>query len=204
VWLRRIDRQASKAALESGAEKPHEHTLTNAPLNRWAGLAIGALQGVVLSTALLLAGALAGNMALAFEAVYATVPRPPGEKPPVIQEALGNLGRQLEATPFGEAAANVSPVKPKQIELAAELTRVAADEKAVKRLSKHPIVQRWSRDERILELSRDQEVVRAVKEERWADLMDHPGVLALLKDRELVRELKRLDIEELLRYARGP
>jgi hypothetical protein len=227
----RAEQQAFEAdALARGEQPPVFGALdlrpvTNSPANRGWGGAIGAMKGVLLAGVLLLAVQFAGSVAVALGNLAPTQPpsgriargsrasrgsvlvaptiAPEPSVPSPLQSVLQQLGREIRKTPVGAVADHVSPVKPGQIEAMGKLSKLAEDPEALERLRLQPQIQGLAKNPRIRALAKDPAIAKAVKEQRWNDVLNAPAVVALARDPEIRRQFQRLNLDELTRKAEG-
>lgn len=206
-FLRRLDRGAVERARADGVEAPDRHTLTNSPANRRWGVVIGAMEGTVLAAMLFFAVHYLSLWTLASDALMeaqrpassgtqaASVPPP---DPTPFHGVLRAIGKDLQRSPVARAVDVVAPIKTRQVEMMGRLTKLAADERKLDKLKDSKAVRELMHHPRIVALSHDPEIARALREKRWADLMNNPQVLGLARDRGFLEQVRQLDLERLI------
>lgn len=221
----RVQQQAvEEEALARGEQPPAFGALdlrpvTNSPANRrWGGL-LGAVKGTLLAGVLLVviqflgtvAAALGGPLPTTSPSIVSThmasrahasiVSAPEHPASPLIQSVLQRLGHEIKKTPIGAVANAVSPVKQDQIEAVGKLSKLAENPVALERFGLQPQIQELAKNPRIQALSKDPAIAKAVKEQRWTDLLNAPAVVELSRDPEIRKQFQSLNLDELTRKA---
>ncbi len=223
--LRAQQQAAEEEAIARGEEPPvfgalELRPVTNSPANRAWGGVIGAVKGTLLAGVLLLAVQFLGSVAVALGGPSPTPTASnrhaglPGSllgtpnststdrpAPSPVEAVFQQLGREIRKTPVGAVADAVSPVKQDQIEAVGKLSRLAENPQALERFGMQPQIRELAKNPRIRALSKDPAIAKAVKEQRWTDLMNAPAVVALTRDPELRRQFQTLNLDELTRKA---
>ena len=214
LLLRKLDRDAVDRARARGVENPKRHTLTAAPWNRGLGVVLGALKGGALSAVLVLTLYFISAATLAIQASFRGSARPAaggigasadsgdaGSRPSALERSVERLGEQLQASPIGGLADRVSPLKVAQAESLGRLSRVIQNPEARARIAEHPTIRRWKDDPRIQALSKNREIVGLAREARWSELIDHPAIVELARDRKFLTDVRSIDPDELIRLG---
>ncbi len=215
---RQRDAHYSAAAAAAPDSGPHPappldpRPISRSPANRRWGAVVGGLHGLVVAGVLLLAVQLLGSIAVALvpraRAVTAAAPpeRPRAGSdqsatlrpaPSPVQSIFQRLGEELRKTPVGAMADAVAPVKQKQIEAAGTLSRLSESPRAMARLRSQPQIRALINDPRVQALGNDTGIMKAVREQRWTDLLNHPAIAALARDPAIQRKLRTLNLDEL-------
>lgn len=207
-WLLRLDRTVVERARDAGIEAPEGRTLSSLPLNRRWGLVLGGIKGTAAAAALFLGVHFISMMTVAMTPAPPPPPRTPGERAPTlppppppstpVRQVFLALGKELKHSPIAPVAEAVSPVKPRQYEVVSRLTRLAEDPEQLRRFRAHPAVSRLMTNPRLRDLAEDAGVRSALEDQRWVDLMDHPAILALVRDARFREELAGINLEEVV------
>ena len=222
--LRAQQQATEQEALARGEQPPVFGALdlrpvTNSSVNRRWGGALGAVKGMLLAGVLLVAIQFLGSVAVALGGPPASptthntgtrtasashgsmVSSPDQPAPSPVQSLFQQLGHEIKKTPVGAMANAVSPVKQDQIEAVGKLSKLAENPEALERFRLQPQVQEWAKNPRIRALSKDPVIAKAVKEQRWTDLLNAPAVIELSRDPEVRRQFQSLNLDELTRKA---
>lgn len=104
---------------------------------------------------------------------------------------------RFEHSMLAPVVEKVAPVNPR---IEATLRRVQvmlADPVLLQRFQTHPAVVELQKDEILVALSKDSEISGLLTQRRYRELMDHPKITNLLREEQLVRKIRNLDIEKL-------
>ncbi len=197
---------------------------------RLAGALFGALWGVALYILVLAGLHLLGNVERALVAganpppasppregkPAAQVEKPAGEPrrtQPQVEPATapdekqpsryGAILDQIDASPFAPAVRTVNPAEDKIARIFADLATVTGDDVLLARFQQHPAIHRLTARPELLEVAQDNQIRLLVEEHRYYELLDHPKLAALLKDREFVAECRKVDLAAVLDEVLG-
>ncbi len=107
--------------------------------------------------------------------------------------------KQIEASAFGLIVKKADPVDEKIKGIFQNLTIVVNDPRLYENFKNHPDIERFTKDPRILALAKDEQIQRQLRERQYFELLDNPKIASLLNDEALISELKKVDLEKILK-----
>ncbi|HUL29775.1 MAG TPA: hypothetical protein VLZ03_04910, partial [Thermodesulfobacteriota bacterium] len=79
------------------------------------------------------------------------------------------------------------------------LTTVVNNPHLYENFKNHPVIERFTKDPRMLALSKDEQIQRQLQEQQYFELLDNPKIASILNDDALIRGLKNLNLGEILK-----
>ena len=168
-------------------------------LNRTAPAAAPAEQIVRASPAAARQAAAASAESAADAGAPATAPK---DLPPLERNAIA-LKNQIEGSVLAPVIRKANPVNSNVAETFHNLSAVVNDPVLYQEFKRHPLVSCLSKDPRILAVSEDQQIQQMLHDKQYYALLDNGKIAALLKDEALVRELRKVNISEILKEVTG-
>lgn len=110
---------------------------------------------------------------------------------------------ELKHSPFESFVDSVSPFDQRAEKILNDLTIVARDPALMAKFKKHPVVKDLMKDSKMKELSRDPELAKAIKEQRYRDVLDHPKLIDAVQDSAVKKKFSNVDIGAILEEVRN-
>lgn len=164
---------------------------------RWAGGALGVAWGMLLVTITYTGLAIIGTVEEAVSMPAQASPRQ-AEASTADAGPFTALRGEIESSPFGTLVEAANPVDEKIGRTFRNLVSVVSDPDMAESFRSHPDIARFVDDPRLVALAEDEEIQRHVQASDYYALLDNEKIAALLNDRQLVRELSRVDLDRIL------
>ena len=103
---------------------------------------------------------------------------------------------------FGKVAEKVNPVDPEIYATLNGLVDVCGNPKALKRFKKYPPVEQLTRHPKFRSIIENEAINRAVANMDFKSLLDSEPIAELLKDKELIAKIKKIDWKEAVAFAK--
>ena len=116
---------------------------------------------------------------------------------------LAGAKRRIDQSALGGIVEMSTPFDSKAISLVGDVIDVANDPEALRRLQQQPEVRGLMANPKIAGLARDPDIMEAAKERRFLDILNSEKLSAVVHDPELRAELKKIDVESIIKSAKG-
>jgi len=113
------------------------------------------------------------------------------EEPPLLRD-------ELKSSIYYVLVKKINPVNEKAQKTLEKLMTVVGDEKLFDRFQNHPVITRLAQNPKIISLSKDEEIGRAIRSSNFKELLNNPRIASLVNDRKIHREFKNVDINAIL------
>lgn len=108
------------------------------------------------------------------------------------------LKEKVHDSLFGSLVQKVNPVDEKAVKMIEQLLTVISDPELLEKFRNHPEISNITKNPKFLELTEDEEILKALDSSDIFTLLNNQKIADLMKDKELLTELKRIDFERIL------
>jgi uncharacterized membrane protein required for colicin V production len=115
--------------------------------------------------------------------------------------SLARMKNSLEMGSIGGVVKKADVVPAQAYDVLGKVGRVFSDPQSAERFLSYPGARELGEDPRIVALREDPEITDLISQGRYLDLLQNPRILAAANDQEVVRKVKRFDLQAALDYA---
>ena len=177
---------------------------------RFAGAALGGIWGLFLLVLILMGLLIAGNLQdtiKKFNNQRAGLKKQVGTssekiKPTTQREipAAGSFSvikKHIEDSPFGYIARKLNPLDAEVMNRFKDLMIIIGDPVLFAKFRSHKSIIRVTGHPKFLKVAEDTNIKFLLKNKQYFKLLDHPKIASLVNDKEIFRELKKIDFKKV-------
>lgn len=123
------------------------------------------------------------------------------EQAPTLVTSLARLKNSLELGTLGEAVKSADIIPPQAYETLGKVGRIFSDPEAAEKFLTFPGAHELSEHPRIIALRDDREIVEMIEQGRFIGLLQNQRIIDAANDPTLIEQLKKFDLQRALDHA---